>query len=133
MLKKSKHGYYVKSTHGIEEVLSKQITPTGGKRKENKVIIDGDSIYMDSHRYWVFKEKGCNCVICGAKGLFFRKETTNKEGIHFHFNLYAINKKGEEVLMTKDHIIPKSKGGANHINNYQLMCQTCNVKKGNLI
>lgn len=35
--------------------------------------------------------------------------------------------------MTKDHIIPKSKGGKDELNNYQTMCVICNVKKGNKI
>lgn len=33
--------------------------------------------------------------------------------------------------MTKDHIIPKSKGGADDISNYQTMCERCNEAKGN--
>ena len=49
----------------------------------------------------------------------------------YHFNLYAINDSGDEVLMTKDHIIPKSKGGKNHLSNYQPMCCYCNCKKDN--
>jgi len=35
--------------------------------------------------------------------------------------------------MTKDHIIPSSKGGVNKLRNLQTMCVTCNVKKGNTI
>lgn len=49
----------------------------------------------------------------------------------FHLNLYAIDENGKEVLMTKDHIIPKSKGGADDISNYQTMCERCNEAKGN--
>jgi 5-methylcytosine-specific restriction endonuclease McrA len=32
-----------------------------------------------------------------------------------------------------DHIIPFSKGGRNHVRNYQLTCSTCNKKKGDKI
>lgn len=40
-----------------------------------------------------------------------------------------IDENGKEVLMTKDHVIPKSKGGANDISNYQTMCKRCNEAK----
>lgn len=33
--------------------------------------------------------------------------------------------------MTKDHIIPKSKGGIDDLSNYQTMCERCNKEKGN--
>jgi 5-methylcytosine-specific restriction endonuclease McrA len=46
-----------------------------------------------------------------------------------HFNLYA-EEDGKFRLMTKDHIIPKSKGGANHLDNLQTMCDRCNHRKG---
>ena len=45
--------------------------------------------------------------------------------------LYAVNENGIEVLMTKDHIIPVSKGGKNILSNYQTMCELCNLEKGN--
>src|SRR5687768_2916495 len=32
-----------------------------------------------------------------------------------------------------DHIIPYSRGGRNHIDNYQLLCEQCNLKKSNTI
>lgn len=47
-----------------------------------------------------------NCKLCGKKFKSFEETTI-------------------------DHIIPKSKGGLNHITNYQLSHLKCNAKKGN--
>jgi 5-methylcytosine-specific restriction endonuclease McrA len=33
--------------------------------------------------------------------------------------------------MTQDHIVPRAKGGKNHISNLQTMCYECNYEKGN--
>ena len=50
-----------------------------------------------------------------------------------HFNLYFID--GDNyVLMTKDHILPHSKGGKDVIDNYQTMCEICNnIKAHNIV
>jgi hypothetical protein len=101
----------------------------------------GDFINMNSARYHVFK-KSCVCVSCGIIGVFFAKERFGQfvrtqpclkwmaASKRWHFNLYAINAYGHEVLMTKDHIIPASRGGENHQSNYQTMCFVCNKDKG---
>ena len=44
-------------------------------------------------------------------------------------DLFGIDSNGDEVLMTVDHILPKSKGGPHHIDNFQPMCMPCNMKK----
>ena len=49
-----------------------------------------------------------------------------------HINLYAKVQNGYR-LMTQDHIIPKSKGGSDSLNNLQTLCVKCNNKKGNQI
>jgi hypothetical protein len=129
-----RQNYERKQTYTIKEVLSKQIDPLGNyKSKENEVEFDGDLIKMDSHRYWVFKKKGTKCVSCGLKATFFAKECSrgkNNKYKSYHFNLYGINKNDEEILFTKDHIKPKSKGGIDHLDNYNTMCETCNSNKG---
>ncbi len=35
------------------------------------------------------------------------------------------------IHLTLDHIIPKSKGGGDYYDNYQLLCANCNSVKGN--
>ena len=122
--------YHRKQTYNIDEVLSKRINPLGNKKlKENRIDFDGDLVSMDSHRYWLFANKGCTCVSCGMKGTFFAKERAGNVE-RYHFNLYGIDENGEEMLFTKDHIIPKSKGGKDHLDNYNTMCSKCNNEKG---
>ena len=111
-----------------EEVLNltKYITRREGKRE--KVDFDGNLINMASDRYKCFDTHGVTCVACGVKGEYFALE---RDSIYptYHFNLYGVVD-GEEVLMTKDHIIAKSKGGPDHIDNFQTMCTKCNLEKG---
>ncbi len=39
---------------------------------------------------------------------------------------------GKNIPLQIDHIVPKSKGGSNRIDNLTLACSSCNLKKGNL-
>lgn len=97
-------------------------------------IADGVTVKMGSQRYSLFFNHGTDCVKCGLKGAYFwLEQDKSQSGTAWHFNLYGVLDDGTEVLMTKDHIIPKSKGGKNHINNYQTMCERCNSKKSNKI
>lgn len=126
---KKKHNrpaYDRKTTLSLEEVF-----PHVGKPS---YTFDGEEINMKSSRYVVFRRQ-LNCVACGCPGSFFAMERNiNKHGNpsceKYHLNLYAVVD-NEEVLMTKDHIVPKSLGGRNHIDNYQTMCRVCNSAKGN--
>lgn len=121
-----------KRIYTIEEVRIK-LAPyiTGTKTKGERVFVDfdGDLIHAYSDRYKTFFMLGLECVHCGIKGSFFALERSGTKG-RYHLNLYALNDRNEEILMTKDHIIAKSRGGRNHISNYQPMCVICNVAKG---
>lgn len=120
-----------KEIYSIEEVEEKvKDVLFEKKRNLSKVDFDGDMIKGNSQRYQTFFTKGCRCVKCGIEGKYFVKEKHLKD-ISFHLNLYAIDENEKEILMTKDHIIPKSKGGANDISNYQTMCKKCNEAKEN--
>lgn len=120
-----------KSIHKINDVYD-TVKDILFKEDKTKVLFDGDSIKGNSHRYQTFFTKGLKCVCCGIEGQYFAKEKGGKDG-SYHLNLYAVDSDGNEVLMTKDHIIPKSKDGKDHISNYQTMCEVCNVAKGNNI
>lgn len=123
--------YQRKETYSVEAVLSKRVEPYILDAK-SMVDFDGDLMRMNSSRYQVFDIKGLKCSFCNLTGSFFAKEKTGGIKLIYHFNLYAINEFGEEVLMTKDHIIAKSLGGINHIDNYQTACTKCNGKKASL-
>lgn len=73
------------------------------------------------------------CVTCGRIGSKFVIERDWNKGKNRydkpHLNFYS----ADNILMTKDHIIPKSKGGLNDISNYQTMCEICNVAKDDSI
>lgn len=90
---------------------------------------NGHLIKPNSLRYRTFFSKGLKCVTCGVEGEFFAVEK-NPGDEHPHLNLYAKRNDGSEVLMTKDHIQPKSKGGRDVLKNMQTMCTCCNMAKG---
>lgn len=120
-----------KSIHSIEEIRELTKDVLFEQYKQNaRVELDGDIIKGNSQRYQLFFTKGCNCINCGIKGKYFAKEKRIKD-ISYHLNLYGIDDNGQEVLITKDHIIPKSKGGQDVLENYQTMCIRCNERKGN--
>jgi len=114
-------------TYGIEEVLSNVIhEPKDSLDKLGRFVLFGEhSISMVSDRYKTFINSGTKCVSCGLEGKYF-KMCRSKGSTRYHFNLYAADEAGNDVLMTKDHIVPKSKGGPNSLNNYQTMCVECN-------
>lgn len=75
----------------------------------------------------VFAKKGTTCVRCGVDGVYLLSSVDQGGG--YHVDLYT----ADFVLMTIDHIIPKSKGGESSLTNYQPMCQHCNARKGNTL
>src|SRR4051812_41921743 len=88
---------------------------------EQPLTINGHKIKTGTPTHRTF-QKGTDCVKCGIKGSFFAVESVEPH-LHYHLNLYAIDTEGNEVLMTSDHTIPKSKGGRGHLTNRRPMCQ----------
>lgn len=112
------------ATFGVDDVLNH----TSIDESKKEWIVDDKSYWvkMNSQRYFVFK-KSRVCTSCGLIGTQMVLDI-NPGDNNPHFNLYA-EEDSRLVLMTKDHIVPKSKGGSNDLSNYVTMCTTCNSLK----
>lgn len=127
--------YITYGESSLEEVLP--YVGTIGK-KSYRYCVNEYNVNVRSHRLQCFKKNNI-CVGCGLVGILFRLQSdlTGQNPIP-HFNLYGIvgssdalgRVEGSEIIFTKDHIVPKSKGGKDSLSNYQTMCYDCNRLKG---
>lgn len=83
---------------------------------------------LSLNRMRVFAVHGCKCDICGREGTEVIHTVDNGGG--HHVDLYAVED-NRYILMNRDHILPASKGGPNHLWNLRPMCEPCNSKRGN--
>lgn len=110
--------------NSILEYFSNVFTGKNRVRKEFDNVI----VQVRFDKFETFK-KSTDCMGCQLKGEFFALEKDNlMEEDVYHFTLYGI-KDDKEINMTIDHVLPKSKGGTNEIQNLQTMCYTCNERK----
>ena len=122
--------------YDINQVLPFTVFVRNFKLHKDSCIkeFDGKKVKMNSLRYQTFATKGVKCVKCGIEGKFFALEQDKYQpSEYWHFNLYGIDESGNEVLMTKDHIVPASKGGKDRLKNLQTMCTHCNAKKKDIM
>ena len=59
----------------------------------------------------VWRRDGGRCRHCGITD----SEAVARSGAHLHY----------------DHIVPYSRGGMSNVDNIQLLCESCNLRKGN--
>lgn len=100
--------------------------------REHPITINNIKVSTGSPRLRTYL-KGVTCPICGLSGSFFAVEAVKPTYADYHLNLYAMNKHGHEVMMTSDHIHPRSQGGHGGLKNRQPMCRPCNIAKGDTI
>ena len=129
-MSKINHNYEIYKKYKIKDIFK--------ELEDNKIpdeIIYHEKDYKDSlKRAGIIKElinrDGLKCVHCGKIPEYFAlaKDKANR----WHIDLYSEHE-NDHYMYTIDHIYPKSKGGKNDIENYQLLCKVCNEKKGDKI
>lgn len=130
---KSSQYYLDREFYSVEDILNiirtkKLVVDEVIDRKDKEfVIINGRRCKITSQRLEQFS-KSVTCAKCGISGSFFSLER-HKSDRDPHLNLYHKGKNSKFVMITKDHIIPRSKGGKDWMSNYQTMCKPCNEKK----
>ena len=124
------HGYVIYKKYEIEDIF---------KELENNALPDkliyGENDYRDSVRRAqiireLIKRDGSKCINCGAISRYF---ALGKDKIgRWHLDLYG-GEIDDDHMFTIDHIHPKSKGGENTLENYQLLCKICNEDKSDSV
>ena len=95
-----------------DELETKDAKPLMGRipSEENmtkaRQLADRRVRVMPAIRWQVFERDGWKCVACGRVA-------------------------ADEVILHIDHIVPRSKGGADTMDNYQTLCSICNLGKSN--
>lgn len=85
-------------------------------------------VQMNSIRYHLFARSPV-CACCGRVGTVMMLDVHGCMYSRAHFNLYC--REGDKlILMTRDHIVPRSCGGTDMLDNLQTLCTDCNNAKG---
>ena len=91
----------------------------------------GNTFFLQQHRGGIPKFK-LNCLIDNCHFCMFKPQAEINSQVP-HLNMFHRTEGGKLILMTKDYIIPKSRGGKDSMDNLQTMCCECNCLKGDKI
>lgn len=125
---------YGNKIFSITEILDEYCAHTN-RLKYNNISV---GIRKSDYLRFIFSENcvknNFRCAICGTKASHFRIKH-DKSSNHYYLHLYGFVKHNsitKYVIFNRDHIIPKSLGGPNTLDNYQLTCAVCNSYRGNM-
>ncbi len=125
--------YYITESIVYNPNYKEWYLPSGDLVTNEYTYIDGVNMIkngiLQSDRLNDLSKLGNHCKAIGCNRIGSKFLVTISKNGAIHIDLYD----KYNMLMNIDHIHPKSKGGVNHISNYQLMCQECNSKKGNYV
>ena len=131
----------------VNEILPYLKLPTHDIEKNDRYHdFLGVNVLISNMKLGCFLHNGIICAKCGCSGQYFLLERhgnsrgISRKGKHinriihpYRLQLYFVLPGGKEMMMTKDHIIPKSRGGHGEIDNLQTMCHRCNCDKGSKV
>lgn len=106
----------------VDEVKQWVSNPVLFRRGKPYHVIDG--IRISLRRTGPMIKVGPACKHCGVVGTKFCLEQFTDGSYHLDFYTE------DDILLTIDHVYPKSKGGQDHVSNYQCLCYPCNQVKG---
>lgn len=127
MVKRYNHNYILYNKYNLDEIQRWVI-----QNKLPEEIIYHEKDYKDSLRRikilnHLMIRDGSKCIHCGKEPTLYAmgKDLSNR----WHMDLYSEEVDGL-LMFTIDHIHPKSKGGEDNLENYQMLCKICNEDKG---
>jgi len=95
------------------------------KRQENNPTWKGGY----EHKLKLNRERVLKVKVLGSHS----PQEWNDLKVMYNFMCLCCKKQEPDVTLTRDHIIPISKGGSNDISNLQPLCKSCNSRKYNKI
>lgn len=102
---------------------------TSGYEFSEEIPLSDLERFKDHRRLKVFYYKGLECANPECDRVGTRLISGTDLGMNIHWDIYT----EDLIMITVDHIIPRSKGGGEELENKNPMCSICNSKKGDKI
>ena len=122
---------------GLEEGFELSLIPRDSRIVAGREVSTASGLAL----YQSLRGSPIKCWSCGCEASLWiscRGQNDNSRPVLNLFAWYTPKKTRKNkrptprlVMMTRDHIIPRSKGGVDDIENLRPGCETCNVHRGN--